>query len=183
MGDFKEKISGKGQDQKYYNKCVSYFLERVGHFMLLNDIKGSDVQIIFEEREGHDYGKLRNYLHTIKRTPHDARLGFYLGPIKPDMIDCSPKAENDLLCFPDLVAFSVAAALNASAANFGVPEQRYLRELKNKFFCDQESNAIGEFGLKIFKRHELTLDSATSTFIEKWHVRGVEPTLHEKGTK
>jgi hypothetical protein len=182
MGGYKDQISGKGQDQKYYNKCVSYFLERVGHFMLLNDISGNDLRIVFEERRGHDYGKLRNYLHTIKRNPLDKRLGFYLGPIMPASIISTPKLEEDLLCYPDLIAFSVAAALNASATNYGIPEQRYLRELKNRFFKEENSGSVGEFGLKIFKRYELNLDESTSTFIEKWHVAGIEPNLHDGGT-
>lgn len=182
MGGYKDQISGKGQDQKYYNKCVSYFLERVGHFMLLNDIVGDDLRIVFEERRGHDYGKLRNYLHKIKGNPLDKRLGFYLGPIMPDSISSKPKLEEDLLCYPDLVAFSVAAAMNASAANYGVPEQRYLRELKTRFFKEKNSGAVGEFGLKVFKRHNLNLDKSTSAFIEKWHVAGIEPNLHDGGS-
>ncbi len=181
MGGFRDQISGKGQDQRYYNKCVSYFLERVGHYMLLNDISSKDVGIVFEEREGHDYEKLRNYLHTIKKNPLDKRLEYYLAPIDPNSITSVAKSGDDLLCFPDLVAFSVAAALNASAANFGVPEQRYLRELKDKFFCDERTRAVGEFGLKIFKRYELKLDEHTSHFVEKLHVSGIEPTLHDGG--
>lgn len=181
MGAYKDQISGKGQDQKYYNKCVSYFLERVGHFMLLNDISGDDVKIVFEERRGHDYRQLRNYLNTIKKNPHDPRLGFYLGPILPSSIVSTPKLEEDLLCYPDLVAFSVAAALNPSAANFGVPEQRYLRELKNRFFKENNSGAVGEFGLKIFKRYDIGFDKFTAAFIEKWHIDGIIPNLHDGG--
>ncbi|MEP3675021.1 DUF3800 domain-containing protein [Sulfitobacter sp.] len=181
MGSYKDQISGKGQDQKYYNKCVSYFLERVGHFMRLNSISGEDLKIVFEERRAHDYAKLKNYLRTIKRNPHDKRLGFYLGPILPDCIESKAKPDEELLCYPDLVAFSVAAAINASAANLGVPEQRYLRELKNRFFKEAETGVIGEFGLKLFKRYELDLDRSTSDFFEKWHSSEVEPNLHDGG--
>jgi len=181
MGSYKNRISGKGQDQRYYNKCVSYFLERVGHFMLVKKISGDDLRIVFEERRAHDYGKMRNYLHTIKRKPHDKRLGFYLGPILPDSIESKTKPDEELLSYPDLVAFSVSAAINASAANLGAPEQRYLRELKNRFFMEEKSGVIGEFGLKLFKRYNLKLDSSTSEFFEKWHSSEVEPNLHDGG--
>jgi len=178
MGEYKKQIAGKGQDQRYYNKCVSYFLERVGHFMLLKGIDRSQVRIVLEEREGHDYEKLRNYLRTIKKTPYDDRLGYYLAPIDPNRLVAIPKTKDNLLSLSDLAAFSVAAALNPSAANFGVPEQRYLRELKGKFFKDDASAAIGEFGLKIFKRHSLKLDATTKSFVESWHVEGCEPSMH-----
>lgn len=183
MGEFKGQILGKGQEQKYYNKCVSYFLERVGHFMLLNNIPGECLDIVFERRDGHDYGKLKNYIRAIKNKPIDPRLGYYLEPIVPGRITSVPKAENRLLCYPDLVAYAVAAALNSSAANFGVPEQRYLRELKGLFFEDSESGAIGEFGLKLFKRFDLKLDKTTSDFVAKWHVPNVAPSLHSGGSR
>lgn len=183
MGGFKDRIAGKGQDQKFYNKCVSYFLERVGHFMLLNGIASEDVGIVFEERANHDYEKLRNYIATIKRRPHDPRLGHYLGPIDPSKIASQKKSENDLLCYADLVAYSVAAAINASSSNFGVPEERYLRELKSKFFCDKETGAVGDFGLKLFKRFEFELNARSKVFFDKFHVSGVEPSLHSGGKR
>lgn len=178
MKEYKGIIEGKGQDQRYYNKCASYFLERVGHFLKLNGISGSDVSIVFEKRERHDYEKLRNYLKTIKRTPLDQRLAYYLGAIEPDNITCLAKGDDLLLSYADLAAFSIAAAINASSSNYGVPEQRYLREIKGKFFSDEKSKAIGEFGLKIFKRFEIPLDEQTKRFFGKLHVDGVEPTMH-----
>lgn len=179
IGGYKQRIEGKGQDQKYYNKCVSYFLERVGHFMLLNNICSSDLNVVLEKRDGHDYSKLRNYISVIKDNPKDPRLEYYLRPILPARISAEPKTSDPLVCYADLVAFSVAAAINASRANFGVPEQRYMRELKNRFFADEESGVIGEFGLKVFKRHSLKVDSETKRFIESWHSEGVEPELHK----
>lgn len=175
IGGYKQRIEGKGQDQKYYNKCVSYFLERVGHFMLVNEIDPSDLSVVFEKRDGHDYCKMRNYISVIKDNPNDPRLDYYLQPILPARISAEPKASDPLLSYADLVAFSVAAAVNASKANFGVPEQRYMRELKGKFFADEATGIVGEFGLKVFKRHSLKLDEETRRFIESWHQAGVEP--------
>lgn len=183
MGGFKDHIAGKGQDQKFYNKFVSYFLERVGHFMLLNGIDSEDVRIVFEDRANHDYQKLRNYLKMIKRNPLDPRLGHYLGPIDPDKIVSEEKSANELLCYADLVAYSVAAAINASASNFGVPEERYLRELKSKFFCEKETGAVGDFGLKLFKRFEFKLNDCSKVYFDKLHVLGVEPNLHSGGQR
>lgn len=182
IGGFKEQIAGKGQDQRYYNKCVSYFLERVGHFMRLKGISGEDLDIVFERREGHDYEKLRNYIRIIQKNPIDPRLEFYLQPIVPGRIVSVPKEVNKLLCYADLISFAVAAALNPSASNFGIPEQRYLRELKELFFKDDKSGAIGEFGLKLFKRFDLKFDKTTARFVDKWHVSGAFPDLHDGGS-
>ncbi|SEK24947.1 Protein of unknown function [Pacificibacter marinus] len=179
MGDYRKSIEGKGQDQRYYNKCVSYFLERLGNFMLENKIPSECVDIVFEKRDNHDYDKLRNYISKIKRTPLDVRLGFYLAPIDPQRISALGKHDDELLSFADLTAFSVAAAINSSAANFGVPEQRYLRELKKLFFADEETETVGEFGFKVFKRHSVDFDCDTHDFVEKWHTDGVEPDLHK----
>lgn len=180
IGDYRRIIEGKGKDQRYYNKCVSYFLEQVGHFLLLHDIDPEELDIIFEKRNSHNYEKLRRYIGAIKKNPIDPRSAFYLQPILPDKITAQPKTADPLLCYADLVAFSVSAAINASAANFGVPEQRYLRELKSKFFADKGSGAIGEFGLKVFKRYNLKLDTPTREFIDSWHVAGVEASLHKQ---
>ncbi|NIZ14412.1 DUF3800 domain-containing protein [Phaeobacter sp. HF9A] len=177
IGDYKQQISGKGQDQKYYNKCASYFLERVGHFLLEHDIPGEDLTIVFEERASHDYQKMRNYISKIKDNPMDPRLGYFLAPIIPSRITAVAKTAEPLLCYADLVAFSVSAAIDASKANYAVPEQRYLRELKAKFFSDNTSGAIGEFGLKVFKREQMKLDSHTARFLQSWHRADVRPTL------
>ena len=56
LGEYKTRIEGRGQDQKYYNKCVSYLLERVGHWMKLHSVAPEDLRIVFENRAKHDYG-------------------------------------------------------------------------------------------------------------------------------
>lgn len=178
VGNYKEVIAGKGSDQKYYNKCVSYLLERLGHCMLTYNISENEVRIVFEERKSHDYEKLRNYIHQIKRTPRDKRLEYYLSVIDPRRMEAQAKGVDDLMTLADQVAFSVSAAINASSSNYGVPEQRYLRELKSCFFSDSTGEAVGKFGLKLFKRHSMKFDDTTKTFLDSWHVKGVEPDLH-----
>lgn len=180
LGAYQGLIAGKGQDQRYYNKCVSYFLERVGHFMIENEVQPDQMDIVFEKRDGHDYEKLRNYIRKVQRNPHDPRLGHFLAPIVPSRIVAVGKKEEDLLEFADLVAFSVSAAVTPSKANFGMPEQRYIRELKGKFFRDKETGVIGDFGLKIFKRHSSEFTADTRTFLESWHDQNVVPRIAEK---
>ncbi len=180
LGNYKAVISGEGQDQKYYNKCVSYFLERIGHFMLENEVDPKDLTIALERRERHDYSKLRNYISIIKSNPQDERLGYYLSSILPKSISDIAKSECNLLCLADLVAFSVSAAVNASKSNFEVPEQRYLRELKPLFFRDKDTDTVGEFGLKLYKRFSMSFDPETKRFLDSWHKQGVEPSLHKK---
>jgi hypothetical protein len=180
LQDYKKQIEGTGQDQKYYNKCVSYFLERVGHAMQRHKIAPEDIRIVFEDRAKHDYGKLRNYIRTIKAKPYDPRLADYLAPIDPLAITSQTKDDNPLLSYADLIAYSVFTAVNPSKSNFGVPEQRYMRELKPRFFrdADDEENrkfgAIGEFGLKIFMRSKMALDPATEQFLDRWHKPSIQ---------
>ncbi|CUH76868.1 hypothetical protein TRM7557_01102 [Tritonibacter multivorans] len=180
LGSYKGRIKGKGQDQKYYNKCVSYFLERVGHWMLENDVRPEQLDVVFEKRDGHDYSRLRNYIAVVKSNPNDARLGYFLGPILPSRIRAVSKKDEELLEYADLVAFAVSAAITPSKANFGVPEQRYLRELKCRFFKDEVSCAVGEFGLKVFKRSSIKFDPSSKEFLDGWHVAGVSPKLPQQ---
>ena len=175
LKDYKVQIEGKGQDQKYYNKCVSFFLERVGHAMQRHKIAPEDLRIVFEDRAKHNYEQLRNYIRQIKATPFDPRLADYLAPIDPLAITSQTKEDNLLLSFADLIAYSVFTAVNQSKSNFGVPEQRYMRELKPRFFRDADDKesgdfgAIGEFGLKIFMRSGVVFDPATKQFLDRWH--------------
>lgn len=178
LGEFKKVISGKGQDQKYYNKCVSYLLERVGDFMLTHKVDGNDLEIVFENRARHDYEKLQNYIAKIKSNPLDERLGYFLGPIRSNCIRSEAKESCDLLCYADLVAHAVFSAVNPSRANYDAPEQRYMRELKSKFFCDRETGVIGEFGLKLFKRFDAGFDPETKRFLDSWHKANVIPKVN-----
>lgn len=177
LGGYKKQIEGPGQDQKFYNKCVLYFLERIGHWMLENDIGPHELDIVFEQRDGHDYQKLRNYISTVQGRPNDNRSRYFLEPILAQRIRSVPKKDEELLEFADLVAFAVSAAINPSRANFGVPEQRYLRELKSRFFCDQTTGVIGEYGLKLFKRKLIGFDAETKKFMDGWHQDGNVPTI------
>lgn len=148
LGGYKELIEGKNQAADYYNKCSQYLLERVGHFMSEKRIESDKVSIVFEEKN-HDYQRLRNFIGTVRKSPHDSRAN-YLQRIDPLSIRSETKAKEILLSIADLVAFSLRQSVDASSKNFGVPEQRYFRELKEKFWLSSDGS-IANYGLKYIK--------------------------------
>lgn len=149
LEEYREKIIGRYQADDYYNKCTHYLLELVGQFMSENDYTSDQLTIIFEKKN-HDYQRMRNYLSTIRRSPVDGRAK-YLQRIDPISIQAVEKKNETLLSIADLTAFSLRQSFDGSAKNFGIPEQRYLRELKPKFFKDQSSGKVANVGIKFVK--------------------------------
>lgn len=171
LGTYKNDISGKGQDQRYYNKCVQYLLERVGEFMLINNISSDSLSIVFETRERHNYQALRAYIRKIIRSPIDERAARFLARIDPLSITDQTKLQQKLLSYADLVAYASYQAVNDAGRNLGVPEQRYMRELKDKFFADEATGLICEKGAKLLMMRSMQLDEVTAAFFSNLKVK------------
>ena len=149
VGTYKEKISGKKQAEDYYNKCVHYLLERVGEFMSENGIEPSHLSIVFEKKR-HNYERLRSYIRTIQARPVDARARF-LQRIDSLSITAQGKADEPLLALADVTAYSLYQCFNETLTNYGLPEQRYFREIKSKFWSDPETGVVANKGIKFIK--------------------------------
>lgn len=149
VGDYRQKIEGKNSRQDYYNKCAIYLLERVGHFMSVHDYSSDQLSVIFEKKN-HDYQRLRNFVSTVRRTPIDDRAK-YLSAIDPLGITAVAKKDEILLSLADLAAFSLYQSVSQTKSNFFLPEQRYLIELKEKFWRNPETNQVANHGIKYIK--------------------------------
>lgn len=168
LGSYKSKISGDHQAQFYYNKCAQLLLEQVGSFLREKKILKDQLSIVFEERSGHDYDRLRTYLKKIIANPIDNR-SIPLAQIDPLSITSMSKNNDPLLSFADLTAHAVYQAVNFTSTNYGLADQRYLRELSNKFYCNPETKCIGDFGLKMMKWREMGLDEISYRYFSKLH--------------
>jgi Protein of unknown function (DUF3800) len=150
LGGYKELISGENQAHDYYNKCCQYLFELVGNFMAEKKISSEDISIVFEKKRGHDYGRLERYLKAIADKPQDPRAA-KLTYLQPFSIDAKEKDEEPLLALADLVAYSLHKAFCSENNRLRLTEQRYLREIKGKFFCCKDSLKIANFGIKFVK--------------------------------
>lgn len=169
LGDYKGKIEGDRQAQSYYNKCSHYLLEMVGGFVEQSHSRVDEIAIIFEEKN-HDYDRLRNYISTVRAKPMNERAKL-LQNIDPAKIVSMKKSEEPLLAIADLVAHGLLQAFSAGPKNYGFPEQRYLRELKHKFWSDPGSGQIADYGINFIKKYEMTMDENEKRFCEKFYVR------------
>ena len=150
LGDYKEQITGAKQAQDYYNKCTHYLLELLASFISEKSIPGSDVKIVFEHKRGHDYERLSRYLRSIAEKPIDRRAA-KLAHLSPFQLEAKTKEEEPLLALADCAAYALHKAFCSENNRLGITEQRYLREIKDKFWADPERGKIANFGLKFVK--------------------------------
>lgn len=149
VGEYRQKIEGAKSGQDYYNKCASYLLERVGHFMTINDYSSDQLSVIFDKKN-HDYQRLRNFVSAIRKAPIDDRAK-YMSAIDPLGITALAKKDEILLSLADLSAFSLYQSVTQTKTNFFLPEQRYLIELKEKFWKNPEISQVANHGIKYIK--------------------------------
>lgn len=150
LGAYAEDLDENAKSQEYYNKNIHYLLEMVGGFCHEFDIPSSNLSVIFEEQRGHSYQRLRNYLSRIRAAPIDSRAS-RLRYIDPLSVTTLQKKDDTLMCLADLVAHSISTAFTETKTNYGLPEQRYLRELLPRFHHETESGCIANSGIKLVK--------------------------------
>lgn len=141
----------------YYNKCSQYLLEKVSLFMHSNDENEGDIDIVFETGN-FDYESFKNLIRKCQKSPiyKSTKLLRYIDTKK---ITSKSKSEESLLQLPDLVAHALYKCVDKNDGNYGIPEPRYLNELKSKFFQDTETGKIDGYGLKaVHNLKQLSLD-------------------------
>ncbi len=168
IGEYQSQIEGVKVKEDYYNKCAGYLLERVAHFMTLHGYTSDQLSIVFE-RKNHDYERMRNFIRAIQKTPYDDRAK-HLGRIDTLGITAEWKKDELLLSLADLTAFSIYQSVTATRSNFLIPEQRYLRELKSRFWKSEKDGQIANFGLKYIKGpFAMNLEGETLKFAMKFY--------------
>ncbi|AEV36894.1 excinuclease ABC subunit B [Pseudovibrio sp. FO-BEG1] len=149
---------------KFYNKCCKYLLERVGEALIEHGISSENVQIVFEEGN-FEYEKLKNFVRVCQRKPLHENAKF-LKAIDPDKLSAVAKKDESLLQIADLVAHALFSTVNKSKQNFKIPESRYLYELRQRFYAD-EDGLIMDKGIKlIHKITDLDLDPDIAEFYQ-----------------
>ena len=151
---------------KYYNKCVSYLLEKVCGFLIEMKIEADDVSIIFEERN-HDYGALISYISKIRSNPMHAEAK-KLNAINPFSITSEKKKTEPLFFIPDFGAHALYQCFNKSPQNFDIPETRYLHELRSVFHRNEKTLLIDGYGIKYIQTiGQLHADPDVSVFLKR----------------
>lgn len=175
LGRYKGMIEGSEQSQYYLNKCSVYLFEQLALAMETYGIAKQDISVVFEERN-HDYQRLRAYLKANIASPFPTgsaagdKNRARLSRIDPLSITSQTKESEILLFLADLAAYATKSAIDQTDFNYGVPEQRYFREIESRFFKEPSTGVIGEWGLKIFKPFHVKFDSATQAFIRSRHL-------------
>jgi hypothetical protein len=168
VGEYREEISGDMEKQDFYNKCAGYLLERVAHFMQEEDIGSDQMSVVFEEKK-HNYQRLRSYIKAIGKTPFDERAN-PMSRLDPLCIRAEGKKDEVLLALADLTSFAIYQSVTETKSNFMTPEQRYLRELKDKFWKNPVTGQIANHGLKFIKGpKEMELKGETFKFVMKFY--------------
>ena len=128
-------------DKAYYNKNAQYLLERLAHFLQLNNIDENAISIVFEEGN-FDYRKLKSLIGSCIQTPKKPATRRLRGRINPSSIKAIPKDGDPLLQLADLTAHALFRLVDDSPSTFGTKEVRYTQELRKKFFSDPDSREV-----------------------------------------
>lgn len=165
LGTYKEIISS--DNIKYFNKCAQYFLERVSFFMDNHNIKGDDLNIIFEQGH-HDYAKFRSFIKKCQENPlHPATA--LLKTINIANISEAKKEDEPLLDIADLIAHALFKAVDKTIINFAIPETKYLLEIHKKFYSNPRTSKVINYGIKpIHSLDDLNLDDDVFALINSF---------------
>lgn len=139
----------------YYNKNAAYLMEIVGKYCLEKNIEIE--KIIFEEKNNHDYQRMRNYLCAVRDDKYGYReqLNYRSGwhheadNLKPfdfkKLVEAKPKAEEPGLKVSDAIANSLNNACIAD--EYQNTENKYIQCMKN-LFPSGPNGKILNFGIK-----------------------------------
>lgn len=156
LGPYSEDIDH--DHEQYYNKCAQYLLEKVGQFMEVNGMTEDQLTVCFEQGN-FNYTALRGLIGACRRNPIRPATE-NLKHVNPSSIIVKEKAEEPLLQTADLVAHALFKCVHKEAANYYVPEPRYIIELRKRFFSDEASGKVEGFGIKaVHYLKDLKLDS------------------------
>lgn len=164
LGTYRTEI--KDSDKKYYNKCVQYLLERLAHFLELNNIEETQVSIVFEDGN-YDYSALKSLIRSCRRKPMNP-ASKRLVRINPNSISSKMKEEEPLLQVSDLVAHALYRCVDDSPSTYGIQETRYVDELRCKFFSEPETQKIVGYGLfPVHRLSQIKASKEVETFLEQ----------------
>ncbi len=161
LGDYRDRIDG--DSTMFFNKCAMYLLERVGAFMIEKGIPTGNVSVIFED--GHfEYAPFRSFVKACQNQPFNKNAKA-LSRLEVSKITAAPKTTEPLLQIADLIANGLFNCVNKSENNYYIPETRYIRELRRRFYHHPVTKNIVGHGIKpVHALRDLNLDGEISTF-------------------
>ena len=150
---------------KFYHKCLGYLFELVASWAQKQSIEPNQLKFIIEESNNICVSQLRNYISICQKNPIYKQVE-NLNHIDPSNIFSEQKKNEPLLAIADIVANSLYQCVNKTQANFGIPEPRYLSEMKSKFAHDLATYRIIGHGIKpIHNLESLKLDKDIFEFL------------------
>ncbi|PCJ99468.1 MAG: hypothetical protein COA45_05380 [Zetaproteobacteria bacterium] len=142
--DYGARIQGKNDSKLFYNKNAHYLLEKVGKFLNQYNIPLESHKIIFEHKDGVEYGWMKKYIRQISLNPHEGDARF-LKNINIASITSKKKGEEPLLKISDTIASSLFQCCENKV--LGVRETSYLEKLRHKFPADTNGRIL-DYGIK-----------------------------------
>ena len=127
-----------------------------------------------------EYGRVRNVVGTetfyeflnskIRNNPMHTEAK-KLNAINPFSITFEKKKAEPLFFIPDFGAHALYQCFNRSPQNFGIPETRYLHELRNVFHRHEKTLKIDGYGIKYIQNiNQLHADPDVSAFLKNLSV-------------
>lgn len=153
----------KENKDMYYNKCCQYLLERAG--MIISRLKESpeNTDIVLEEGS-YDYAKLRGPIIRCQQSPIHQNTRF-LKHISVSKIRSQAKRSDPLLELADLVAHALYRCVWGGKLN--VTENRYLEEIRDKFFKDDDTGrALGRGLYVVHKPEDLKIAPQITNYLK-----------------
>ena len=117
--------------------------------------------MIFEHKEGVEYGWMKKYIRNIALEPHEGDSHF-LKSINPESISAKTKNEEPLLKISDAVASSIFQCCENKV--LGIRETGYLERIRDKFPADTNGRIL-DYGIKAINNiHDLNLSPKEQEF-------------------
>ncbi len=129
LGDYNIK-----EHWKYYNKNCQFLLELIGQYIEREFKCKIPHTIIFEHKENAEYNKMKNLIYYTKINPFRKWANKSLNYIDENAIISKKKQEEPLLEIADFIAHALQRSCNHHDAELNITENRYLREVKDKFY-------------------------------------------------
>lgn len=119
---------------KYYNKNCQFLLELIGQYISREFKRYVQHSIVFEHKKNAEYEKMKNFISFVKSNSTRQWATKSLEYIDENKIISKEKHEEPLLEIADFIAHALQRCCNHYDAEFNITEDRYLRELKDKFY-------------------------------------------------
>ncbi|WP_090206854.1 hypothetical protein [Yoonia litorea] len=119
---------------------------------------------------------MARFLTAIAEKPLDARAA-KLAYLMPVSIQAVTKKDEPALAIADLVAYALHKSFCSENNKLKLTEQRYLREIKSKFYSCDATGQIANFGIKFIRGPvDMGLKGEEMSFAMKFYKKAPQKT-------